>query len=406
MRRYPLIAVLCGAGIALLFLYHLYAQQPTRELAFPSLDLTTGAPGFSTHLTFQTFDRSKPANVKVIGLVFFGRKSRVQILRCYLERNLVDNGGWLDEVHWVKNIGNPDDLKYLDEILAMSPRYKVVEVEVLGVAGYWQAWQQLEPGSLYIKIDDDVVWFEDETIPRVVTIKLDRPESLIVSANLVNSPLMGFVHYHMGALRPYPPKLDGEEPGPFDFAKPSHKPWNYRAYPNWTGPDDYFFGLNQTPPYDGHRWLRLPNDNDILRTPVAEIEYKTFWTGLESWAIAAQQHYSFLESLADGKLDRYQIGGLSDTTHIRRPWFTTGKRLSINFIAIWADDVLANPPYKIDDEEWLTINLPKKLQRPVIVNTEALAAHFSFKYQGSLDKTDLLARYQEYTHEEKCARLV
>jgi hypothetical protein len=87
-----------------------------------------------------------------------------------------------------------------------------------------------------------------------------------------------------------------------------------------------------------------------------------------------------------------------------RLWFTTGKQSSINFNAIWADDVVDNLPMNDVDEEWLTIILPKKLRLPVAVNTDALAAHFSYGAQEDLEKTDLLARYQDNASEEVCRR--
>src|ERR1700710_1343156 len=38
---------------------------------------------------------------KIVGLVFYGRPETVSILDCYLKRNLVQNGGMLDEVVWI-----------------------------------------------------------------------------------------------------------------------------------------------------------------------------------------------------------------------------------------------------------------------------------------------------------------
>lgn len=75
------------------------------------------------------------------------------------QRNLVDNGGWLDEVHWVQNTNKEEDLAYLAEILASSPRYKKIDLssEGVGFVGYANAWGHLERGKLYFKIDDDVV---------------------------------------------------------------------------------------------------------------------------------------------------------------------------------------------------------------------------------------------------------
>ena len=124
------------------------------ELAFPTSD---GPTGHSTKLENKEF--TKPKGIKIIGLVFFGRRNRVEMLRCYLERNLVDNGGWLDEVHWVQNTDKKEDLDYLNEILASQPRYKMIDLssEGVGFIGYGFAWGHLERGNLYMKIDDDVV---------------------------------------------------------------------------------------------------------------------------------------------------------------------------------------------------------------------------------------------------------
>ncbi|KIW91544.1 uncharacterized protein Z519_07510 [Cladophialophora bantiana CBS 173.52] len=316
--------------------------------------------GFSDGLSVKGYD--KPEGLKIIGLVFFGRKNRVEILRCFLERNLVDNGGWLDEIHWVKNTDNRKDLAYLEEILASSSRYKMVEVEGVGFVGYGLAWTQLEPGNLYVKIDDDVVWFADDTIPRIVSMKLAHPDYLVVSANVVNSPLMGWVHYHMGAVRPYMPELTDYEPTIFNLGQPSRKPWTYWSYPTWTG--------------------------------------------LKSWAIAAQEHYSFLENLADDRLDTYRMSSSADRGGTDKAWLTIDQRLSINMITVWADDVLDNLPMDDVDEQWLTLILPKKLKRQVAVNTDALAVHFTFGSQGTVETTDLLARYRDYAFENACAMWV
>ena len=233
------------------------------------------------------------------------------------------------------------------------------------------------------------VWFADDTIPRIVTLKLEHPEYLITSANVVNSPLMGWVHYHMGAMQPYLPEYVGQRPQEVQ----ANVSWNWRDYPYWYGPSDVGFDIHHEPPFEGHRWLRLENDSDMSRTPVTQIEYNTWGTGLNSWAIAAQSHYSFLENLAEDRLDRYKF---------ERAWTTDYERLSINFICLWADEVTNNLPMDEVDEHWLTVNLPKKLGKHVAVDGEALAVHMSFMFQTQVDSTDLLDRYHSYTMERVC----
>lgn len=97
----------------------------------------------------------KPKGFKIIGLVFFGRPSVVAVLDCYLKKNLVSNGGFLDEIHWVVNTDDPDDIHYLDNLVKTSEKYKKVVLPSLGFNSIWK--HAVEKEHMYIKIDDDMV---------------------------------------------------------------------------------------------------------------------------------------------------------------------------------------------------------------------------------------------------------
>ena len=197
------------------------------------------------------------------------------------------------------------------------------------------------------------MWFADDAIPRIVSLKLSNPDYFMVSGNIINSPLMGWVHYHLGALHPYLPETEPRT----EIAADKPLPWRVSDYPYWAGPDDYTWPIFQDPPNETgpnqiHRWLRLKDDTAMTRTPAAEIEYKTWGTALHSWAIAAQEHYSLLENLEKGQLSLYKMD---------RVWKTDYDRLSINFMTLWGDDILDNMPMTTVDEEYLTKVLPQKL---------------------------------------------
>ena len=98
---------------------------------------------------------TKPSEFKIVGLIFFGRPSVVAILDCYLKRNLVSNGGWLDEVHFVVNTENEDDINYLEELIKTSESYKKITIPSLGYNEVWR--NAVERNVMYIKIDDDIV---------------------------------------------------------------------------------------------------------------------------------------------------------------------------------------------------------------------------------------------------------
>jgi hypothetical protein len=62
----------------------------------------------------------------------------------------------LDEIIFVVRTDNPGDLQYLEELLPTVPEYKKYQVKGRG-GKYKDAWDVVEKGTMYIKIDDDVV---------------------------------------------------------------------------------------------------------------------------------------------------------------------------------------------------------------------------------------------------------
>ncbi|KAK4943595.1 hypothetical protein LTR10_016890 [Elasticomyces elasticus] len=367
-------------------------------------------PGYGTTGLHQ--ELVKPPGLKVIAIVFYGRRDRSQILHCFLMRNLVDHGGWLDEVHWIRNTDDQQDLDYLDQLLTYSNRYKQLFQERTKEQGYSDAWSKLQPGHIYVKIDDDVVWMADDAIPRIVTTKIQHPEYLLVSANMINSPLMGWLHYRAGAVHPYLPEMSPEDPSETTIKQNQsyegdiqRASWKHVDHPLWQGPDGFVFAYHQKPPRDGHRWLRLPetpaSTAQLRRTPVVDTTYDTWGAGLQSWAIAAQHHYSFLENLYNGDLQVYKFAAGA------KPWITDWDRLSINFIAINSSEILSHLPIPagVVDEEWLTVTLPRSIGKSVAVDTQSVAAHLSFFFQSEVSSTDLLGRYLDYAEENVCRKV-
>lgn len=350
---------------------------------------------------------TRPENQTIFGLVFYGRADRVRILNCYLERNLPEQGGWLDEIHFVRNTNNSADLAYLDELLATHPRYKMIELPNVESSDandrYREAWSRLQRDTVYVKIDDDVVWIADDAIPRMVVRKLRQTDYVFVSASVINSPLMSKVHHDSGAYHAYLPAHNTSTDNKLlqRLARDKEEGrtrWEVDQYPMWNGPDEY--SLSHTDLYNGHFpvWLRLPN-SEIQRTPIAGIEYAAWGPGWNSWSIAAQSHLSLLENLYNGTT-KFYFQNLEDEV-----WFTKYDRLSINLIAVWSNDILDNLPNEsFDDEEWLSLTLPQKLQKNVAVETRALASHFSFGAQKDVETTDLLARYADYTRNVACLK--
>ncbi|KAI9756356.1 MAG: hypothetical protein M1815_003779 [Lichina confinis] len=340
----------------------------------------------------------RPTGVPIIALVFYGRKRSVSILDCYLKKNLADNGGFLDRVVFFSRTNVPEDLEYLEYLLTTTASYVKVESSNGRSQDYSKPWETLLDGPIYIKIDDDVVYMEDNAIPSLVKTLVDHPEYLLVSANMINQPAFSWVHWHLGVVHPYLPELE-----PAADHGHRNRSWRASELPQWTGPADHNYKGDFSAPFEGHRWLPLPKGTPDDTTPIAATTYHKAGRGWHSWAVAAQQHYSFFENLENGALDTYHLG----------TWDMKYDRISIQLLAIRGKDVLDNLPFESDDEAFLTEVLPRKLGRHAVIDGDAIANHYSFGAQQGremregahgMEWTDVMDRYRAYAEEMVCVR--
>ena len=266
-----------------------------------------------------------------------------------IQHNLVKNGGVLDEIMFIVKTTNADDLAYLDELIQTSKSYKKQTIDdPQGQHGL--TWSVVERGVMYVKIDDDVVFIGNSTMKDMVEAKAAHPEKLLISANVINNPAMSWVHYHlMGAIRPYLP----------EFVRPTNDTglsWRASELPLWRDSEYFYHRERFDPPSDNHRWLPLGPGYTLDGTPITTTTYNPWGSAWNNWAIAALEHYSFLEHLENNDLQRYHYD----------MWDYHYGRLSINLICVWGDDIVDNLGFT-DDEQFLTVKLPQKLGRPMLI---------------------------------------
>ncbi|KAL8688437.1 MAG: hypothetical protein Q9218_005656, partial [Villophora microphyllina] len=120
-----------------------------------------------------------PRGFRVVGLVFYGRRSRIEVLNCYLQQNLKANGGLLDEIIFLVRTDDVDDLAYLNQLVANTAGYTRRNLtNSNGRASkitYGQAWEVVERGTMYIKIDDDIMFIERTAIASLIATKVAHP---------------------------------------------------------------------------------------------------------------------------------------------------------------------------------------------------------------------------------------
>ena len=107
IRRY-LLSVSRFVVVAFLF----FTQMLTSKL--PQAEFMQQKPKIVDHGSVNSISLK---NVTVIGVVFYGRRSRASILNYYLQKNLLSHGGIPSEMLWSVITDDVDDLAYLDNLV-------------------------------------------------------------------------------------------------------------------------------------------------------------------------------------------------------------------------------------------------------------------------------------------------
>lgn len=354
-------------------------------------------------------------------MVFAGRKEYVSILDCYLQRNLVRNGGWLDEVMWIMHGNTTADIVYVNDLTDNVPEYTRHDIYPEAEDAprpFGEAYKLCQPGTYYVKIDDDVVFMEDNAIQAIVQRKIDNPGNLMVSGNVLNGPALCHIHHEMNTSKPFLPEMQK----PADFVEDDRRflvNWRPSTLPQWKAPEGYSFSLASPAPFNGHRWLPV-HGSDGNKVALSEPDHTKNGTDDVTWVTAAQSkfshnllkavtkhalfvaHYSFLDNLEKHELKRYKFEVLEYPKDAR----------TINFVAFDGDDA-SRHPVQGDDDLWWTKTLPSKLKRPALLDGTAMVVHFgtysqTYTHGGKpghgLRETDLLRRYRSYANEFICGK--
>ncbi|KAI1371014.1 hypothetical protein F4677DRAFT_457461 [Hypoxylon crocopeplum] len=360
-------------------------------------------------------------------MVFYGRKRYVDILDCYLQQNLVSHGGYFDEVWFMAHTKEEDDVAWVEDLVRKTPEYKLVGKGDCEGKKYSCMWNYaVEDNTIYVKIDDDIVYIHPDAIPQLVHTRITLPHPYAISSNLVNSPVTGMEQYHYGAIHPFLPDPSNS---PSFHAAETWRVSEKKKYPEDQIVEDYEI-MDITAPYRGHPWLLISDDHfDLLKTPMGKYDQHrggdaiAFGPAWKSWGIGAQQQYSLLYNLEQNKMQRYFFGRNirypegSSAPNASAVVSTDGKgpggeqtydtgynRYNLNFCAVWGSDIRDQLPIADDDEQDITSDIPRRIGRPFLIDTRSVVAHFSFfTQQDGITKSDLLDRWRAYANEAVCA---
>lgn len=127
-------------------------------------------------------------NWRIIVVTPAGRKKYLSILASYiLSENLIDE--WQ---LWV-NTTNIDDINFMEELKRKYSKIKLIysKNKIQGNLSIGQFFKYtVDPSSIYIRVDDDVVFFEENFFKKLVYERINNRNPLLIFPVIINNSII------------------------------------------------------------------------------------------------------------------------------------------------------------------------------------------------------------------------
>ncbi len=162
-----------------------------------------------------------------------GREKYLSIFKKYIYRDM--KAGIIDEWQLWLNTVNINDIAYIESMEKENDKVKIfrLEEEITPTHESYNALQTHkffknthDDDTIYIRFDDDIVWYEPGCIEKIAQARIDHPEAFAIYPNVVNSTVVNSWHQESGAL--------SEEAGAVKRYKKEDPNWAYLDEFNYT----------------------------------------------------------------------------------------------------------------------------------------------------------------------------
>lgn len=150
-----------------------------------------------------------------------GRKRYLRILLKNLEKQRSDFDRW----HLWLNTNVPEDVEYIeslpkkhDWIIVVRPKTPVNSVDSRNIHGFFE--YAREPHTVYIRLDDDIVYLDPDFIKKLRDYRRQNPEPFLVYGNIINNAIVSHLHQRNQRFQ-YPQKSGYECMDPVGWSDPA-----------------------------------------------------------------------------------------------------------------------------------------------------------------------------------------
>jgi hypothetical protein len=128
-----------------------------------------------------------------------GRQRFLELLFLHLESQKADFDQW---TLWL-NTTNQSDIDFCKKLERENEWIKTVDLDVNcngngSISSFFK--HAKDPDTIYIRLDDDVVWTEQHFIKKLSKFRLENPEYFLVYGNIINNAIIDHIHQRIGAL--------------------------------------------------------------------------------------------------------------------------------------------------------------------------------------------------------------
>ena len=142
------------------------------------------------------------ASRRVIAVTPAGRRRYMALLLSFTHREHL--AGFIDEHHLTVNTTDIADVEWCKRVAEQFPFVKLDWLPK-GQAGGWHNIHKMfihciDPDTIYIRLDDDIIYIAPDAIWRLVQFRLENPGYFLAFANTINNAICSHLHYRMGIL--------------------------------------------------------------------------------------------------------------------------------------------------------------------------------------------------------------
>lgn len=136
-----------------------------------------------------------------------GRKKYMEVMLPHI----LKQRGFIDELRIWCNTKNQYDLEYINQIASLNQDFITVEHLPPNTDKLGEVWaihhffkNTVDPNTIYLRIDDDIVWAEKDFFKKIYKFRLENPQYFLVYGNIVNNAVCDHFCQKNGVYEPEP----------------------------------------------------------------------------------------------------------------------------------------------------------------------------------------------------------